>query len=310
MKCPSKEIDKNNISLLLSKPQFLNSLFESQHSLCLFLLVVLWWFFFCFLLFFCCCFFAVHGGLMCLCRSKWGRLRDTPVCPQLSVPCPLRFSQAERLQVQSLPLRRWALTRSHIANPLLCFQPAALRNSQAWLQRSERASSGCNYLVAPVCPFPACLAVDTHWRSTWCTTTLLISSGSALDSVELSWPTRSPGSTGESSPQAPHCWESSFLIPPPSGGGVGVGSIEAGTKNERRKYISVPGLTVEHWGVVPRCQSLKAKTVSASRTLIKQKRKNFEDESASCVFSFSPVKTCFLLHGRELRASFSSLLFL
>lgn len=52
------------------------------------------------------------------------------------------------------------------------------------------------------------------------------------------------------------------------------------------------------------------KTVSASRTLIKRKRKNFEDESASCVFSFSTVKTCFLLHGRESRASFFlSLLF-
>lgn len=35
-----------------------------------------------------------------------------------------------------------------------------------------------------------------------------------------------------------------LLIPPTSGGG---GSIEAGTKNELRKYISVPCLTVtEH----------------------------------------------------------------
>lgn len=112
-------------------------------------------------------------------------------------------------------------------------------------------------------------------------------------------------------PQDRHhtCWESSSLMPPPSGGGGG-GSIEAGIKNECRKYISVPCLTeTERWGVVSRYQSPKAKTVSASHTLIKQKCKNFEDESASCVFSFSPVKTCFLLHGRESRASFSSLLF-
>lgn len=33
--------------------------------------------------------------------------------------CPLLFSQAERLHGQSLPLRHWALTCTHIANPLL-----------------------------------------------------------------------------------------------------------------------------------------------------------------------------------------------
>lgn len=32
---------------------------------------------------------------------------------------PLLFSQAERLQGQSLPLRHWALTCTHIVTPLL-----------------------------------------------------------------------------------------------------------------------------------------------------------------------------------------------
>lgn len=58
-----------------------------------------------------------------------------------------------------------------------------------------------------------------------------------------------------------------------------------------QKIDSVPCLTItEHRGGVSQCQSLKAKTVSASHSLIKQKHKNFEDESASCVFSFPPIK--------------------
>lgn len=93
MKCPSKEIDKNNISLLLSKPQFLNSLFESQHSLCLFLLVVLWWFFFLFFVVFFCCFFLQSMAVWCVCVGAsgggWGTLRSV-----LSDPCLVLFGSA------------------------------------------------------------------------------------------------------------------------------------------------------------------------------------------------------------------------
>lgn len=106
MKCPSKEIDTNNISLLLPKHNFLNSLFESQHSLCLFLLVVLW------------CFCSPwRSDVFVLEQAGW--LRNTPVCPQRSVPVLFCLARLRGCRGQSLPLRHWALTCTHIASPLL-----------------------------------------------------------------------------------------------------------------------------------------------------------------------------------------------
>lgn len=84
-----------------------------------------------------------------------------------------------------------------------------------------------------------------------------------------------------------------------------VGLFKQGPKRTQKIYLCPPSHRNRALRIfVPMSEPQSKKTVSASRTLIKQKRKNFEDESASCVFSFSPVKTCFLLHGRESRASF------
>lgn len=146
MKCPSKEIDKNNISLLLPNHNFsIVSLNLNIRYVCFFWLscgVFLFFFF----LFFC----SPRRSDVFVSEQAGGRgrlrLRNSPVCPQRSVPRPLGRSQAERLQGHSLFLSDadWALARSHTANPPCCvFRPAA---GSAAL-RCREARGGCTIVA-------------------------------------------------------------------------------------------------------------------------------------------------------------------
>lgn len=126
MKCPSKEIDKNNISLLLPKTTISQIVsLKSQHSLCLFLLVVLscvcvtGFFFFLFFSFFC-----SPWRSDVFCGGTSGITEEHSGLSSEIRSCPLLLSQAERLHEWSLPLRHWALTCTHIVTPTLsCFVP-------------------------------------------------------------------------------------------------------------------------------------------------------------------------------------------
>lgn len=167
MKCPSKEIDKNNISLLLPKPRFLHSLFESQHSLCLLLLVFLW------------CFCSPR-------RSDVFALEQAGSAEELSGlssdirACLLLCGQAEKSwrqsRSQTLDPGVCKHTLTHIANPRLCSNllQAAMHCSTArpGAVRTERASTGFTVLQAPPpsagscipgsVSIPAGLVVDSH----------------------------------------------------------------------------------------------------------------------------------------------------
>lgn len=127
MKCPSKEIDKNNISLLLPKTTISQIVsLKSQHSLCLFLLVVLSCVcvcgFFCF--FFCFFFFCSPWRSDVFCGGTSEIAEEHSGLSSEIRSCPLLLSQAERLHDRSLPLRHWALTCTHIVTPTLsCFVP-------------------------------------------------------------------------------------------------------------------------------------------------------------------------------------------
>lgn len=180
MKCPSKEIDKNNISLLLPNHNFsIVSLNLNIRCVCFFWLS--------------CGVFAVHGGLMCLCRGKqggWGTLRSV-----LRDLC-LSSSVWPGWEAVSLFLSDTGPRRAHITNPLLysnLLQARLLyclaRPGSVW---TERVSSGYTVLqpqnhqwlvLASQSVHPSFLAVDSHLRSTWYTTAPLTSSGSALGSV-------------------------------------------------------------------------------------------------------------------------------
>lgn len=134
MKCPSKEIDKNNISLHLPKPQFLNRLFESQHSLCLFLLVVLW------------CFCSPwRYDVFVLAQAGW--LRNTPVCPQGSMPVLFCLARLRGCRI-SLFLSD---VRTH-RYPLYCI-PTCCRlcrtTSSAWCSVNREGVLWVNGLIAP-----------------------------------------------------------------------------------------------------------------------------------------------------------------
>lgn len=135
MKCPSKEIDKNNISLHLPKPQFLNSLFESQHSLCLFLLVVLW------------CFCSPwRSDVFVLEQAGW--LRNIPVCPQGSMPVLFCLARLRGCRI-SLFLSDVCTHRY----PSAVFQPAAGSVAQlfssAWCSVNREGVLWVYGLIAP-----------------------------------------------------------------------------------------------------------------------------------------------------------------
>lgn len=133
MKCPSKEIDKNNISLLLPNHNFSTVSLKSQHLLSFCLLVVPW------------CFCSLWRSDVFV-LEKVGWLRRTPVCPLLC-------SQAERLHGQSLPLRHWALTCTHSSNPLLPTCSAALLWGRPLGTRfyspNKTTTAGSSFLVFP-----------------------------------------------------------------------------------------------------------------------------------------------------------------
>lgn len=89
--------------------------------------------------------------------------------------CPPLFSQAEKLRVQSRPLRHWALTRTHITNPLLYSNllqaPLHYCLARPGAVRTDRLSSGFKFLqpqnhqwlvLASWSVHPSCLAVDSH----------------------------------------------------------------------------------------------------------------------------------------------------
>lgn len=74
MKCPSKEIDKNNISLLLLNNELLIVSLNCNIQLGLCLLVVPWWF--------------CSLWRSCVYLGTSVVAEDTPVCPQVQT-CPL-----------------------------------------------------------------------------------------------------------------------------------------------------------------------------------------------------------------------------
>lgn len=80
--------------------------------------------------------------------------------------------------------------------------------------------------------------------------------------------------------------------------------IEAGgqkLKAENKSLFPPVSLQRSTEELCPDIRASKQKTVSASRAPVKQKHKNFEDESASRVFSFPPIKkpVSFFTEGNE-----------
>lgn len=237
MKCPSKEIDKNNISLFLPDCSFsIVSLNLDIRYVCFFWLS--------------CGVFAVRGGLMCLCWSKRGSLRNTPVCSQRSVLVLSCFARPRGCGVSLTPLRHWALTCTHTVNPLL--RPNTLQAfftrlfSEAWRSMNrERERVREREREGVLRGNRQWLAVASwiHSRSAGSTTTLLAQQwtrdllpthrapcvnrgGSPQSSVRR-------GTMGELFSDASSRWWWWVL--------------KRGSKNECRKYISVPRLTVaEH----------------------------------------------------------------
>lgn len=233
MKCPSKEIDKNNISLLLHQPQLSIVSLNCNIRFCLYLLLVLW------------CFCSLWPSGVYLGPDVGVRTLRSALTSTLSRlltrlrGCLCLWTHHEA------SLRRLSLKRMDLFRPDLsrCFNIEA----QIW--------DALRLLKHPV------------------------------GRLKFSCSTRS------------------LVVSPSSLMLSGFGLLKPGpqTSSEKRFLSSVS----QSWalGVVTRSQSVKAKTVFALQTLIKEKHKNFEDESASCVLSHSPVKTYFFLHGRESIAS-------
>lgn len=195
MKCPSKEIDKNNISLLLPKTTISQIVsLKSQHSLCLFLLVVLscvcvtGFFFFSF-------FFLFLQSMAVWCvlwwneRDHWGTLRSVLRDPFMSSFVKPGW-EAARMVSSSQTLGPDVHTHRDPHPLLLCsnllqplFHYCLARPGAVW---TERASSG--YLGLIALKVAASNLLDQfkdphnsprlHW----------LHSGSALDSVKTSWP--------------------------------------------------------------------------------------------------------------------------
>lgn len=123
MKCPSKEIDKNNISLLPKTTiSQIVSLNLNIRCVCFFWLscpVCVWFLFFFFFSFFC-----SPWRSDVFCGGTSGITEEHSGLSSEIRSCPLLLSQAERLHERSLPLRHWALTCTHIVTPTLsCFVP-------------------------------------------------------------------------------------------------------------------------------------------------------------------------------------------
>lgn len=191
MKCPSKEIDKNKQYFSSpAKPQYLNSLFENQHSLGLFVLVVLW------------CFCSPwRSGVFV--SEQADPLRDTVLRDLRSA---VRFSQAKRLQGQSSSqtLGTGMLTHRYAASAFLLYRLAVLQSGE------KPPVAGCSFLEL----------LKIHVKCWGSFSSIWVGAHLSLDLQ----PTESAAQQrrvlrGSPSGWAPGCWESSSLIHSPSGDG-------------------------------------------------------------------------------------------
>lgn len=200
MKCPSKEIDKNNISLLLSNHNWFISLFESPHSSC----------------------FVSSGCLVVFlqsmavsCVSRWreveaggrGTLRSAlgPPTPHSSFhlhTCPVWFGRVERLLAQSLPLRPWGCDVRVAALGPSAGSAVGERPPPALSCPTSQSGTAVGRSLLPAratWPLTSQHPREARWRGR---VVGLFGSAPDADPQSSSRPDGSPGSTGEAWPQS------------------------------------------------------------------------------------------------------------